>query len=178
MRTGPVRAILGAHTHSPGLSCSAWRASCSGEDTLDPLADAGGATATVHANRNAAAPESLIALLRPNRSDDSGLGRGRKAGGDSWNALTDSRAAEQGSAGPPVGSALAFSTADFRVAYASNAPSDRRMTMADIRKLSTLLDDPALAHRAGCFASLHELHTHRLRGCVGQLEARDPIPRH
>src|SRR5205085_4638817 len=33
----------------------------------------------------------------------------------------------------------------------------------------------ALQRPSGCFVSLHELHTRRLRGCVGQIEARDPV---
>jgi AmmeMemoRadiSam system protein A len=32
-----------------------------------------------------------------------------------------------------------------------------------------------LAQRAGCFVSLHEMRTHRLRGCVGRLEADEPL---
>jgi AmmeMemoRadiSam system protein A len=35
--------------------------------------------------------------------------------------------------------------------------------------------DPALAQPAGCFVSLHELRNHRLRGCVGRLEASGPL---
>jgi AmmeMemoRadiSam system protein A len=35
--------------------------------------------------------------------------------------------------------------------------------------------DEALHQPAGCFVSLHDLQTHRLRGCVGRLEARDPV---
>src|SRR5436309_713668 len=35
--------------------------------------------------------------------------------------------------------------------------------------------DQALHQPAGCFVSLHELGTHRLRGCVGRLEAREPM---
>jgi AmmeMemoRadiSam system protein A len=31
--------------------------------------------------------------------------------------------------------------------------------------------DPDLLQPAGCFVSLHELETHRLRGCIGRLEA-------
>ena len=39
---------------------------------------------------------------------------------------------------------------------------------------------PALPHAelqqpAGCFVSLHELLTHRLRGCVGRIEAKHPL---
>jgi AmmeMemoRadiSam system protein A len=37
--------------------------------------------------------------------------------------------------------------------------------------------DPALAQPAGCFVSLHRLHTHELRGCVGRLDAVDPLIR-
>ena len=35
--------------------------------------------------------------------------------------------------------------------------------------------DHVLHQPAGCFVSLHHLTTHRLRGCVGRLEARDPV---
>jgi AmmeMemoRadiSam system protein A len=36
--------------------------------------------------------------------------------------------------------------------------------------------DPLLPHQpAGCFVTLHMLGTHRLRGCVGRLDARDPL---
>ncbi|HSV12674.1 MAG TPA: AmmeMemoRadiSam system protein A, partial [Tepidisphaeraceae bacterium] len=36
-------------------------------------------------------------------------------------------------------------------------------------------DDPALMQPAGCFVSLHEVGTHRLRGCVGRLDASGPL---
>jgi AmmeMemoRadiSam system protein A len=36
-------------------------------------------------------------------------------------------------------------------------------------------DDPILNQPAGCFVSLHALFDHRLRGCVGQLEARESL---
>jgi len=39
----------------------------------------------------------------------------------------------------------------------------------------TLPDHPELAQPAGCFVSLHELRTHRLRGCVGRLDAKAPL---
>ena len=39
----------------------------------------------------------------------------------------------------------------------------------------TLPDNPELAQPAGCFVSLHELRTHRLRGCVGRLDAKAPL---
>jgi|SRR5690348_7876125 len=35
--------------------------------------------------------------------------------------------------------------------------------------------DPALHQPAGCFVSLHSLTGHRLRGCVGRLEAAGPL---
>jgi uncharacterized protein len=35
--------------------------------------------------------------------------------------------------------------------------------------------DPALIAPAGCFVSLHEIDTHRLRGCVGRLDPELPL---
>ena len=35
--------------------------------------------------------------------------------------------------------------------------------------------DPALVQPAGCFVSLHTQDTHRLRGCVGRLDATAPL---
>jgi AmmeMemoRadiSam system protein A len=35
--------------------------------------------------------------------------------------------------------------------------------------------DPLLHQPAGCFVTLHELYTHRLRGCIGRMEATDPL---
>jgi len=35
--------------------------------------------------------------------------------------------------------------------------------------------DPDLLQPAGCFVSLHERGTHRLRGCIGRLEATQPL---
>jgi AmmeMemoRadiSam system protein A len=35
--------------------------------------------------------------------------------------------------------------------------------------------DPVLDRPAGCFVSLHEKFTHRLRGCVGRIDARQPL---
>jgi AmmeMemoRadiSam system protein A len=37
------------------------------------------------------------------------------------------------------------------------------------------LSDPALSQPAGCFVTLHRLDTHELRGCVGRLDAVDPL---
>jgi AmmeMemoRadiSam system protein A len=39
------------------------------------------------------------------------------------------------------------------------------------------LADPVLAQPAGCFVTLHRLVTHELRGCVGRLDAVDPLVR-
>jgi AMMECR1 domain-containing protein len=35
--------------------------------------------------------------------------------------------------------------------------------------------DPLLLEPAGCFVSLHDLSSKRLRGCVGRLDAKHPI---
>src|ERR1041385_2898675 len=35
--------------------------------------------------------------------------------------------------------------------------------------------DTLLNNRAGCFVSLHERSTHRLRGCIGRLQSPDPL---
>jgi AmmeMemoRadiSam system protein A len=42
---------------------------------------------------------------------------------------------------------------------------------------SSVPGDPPLTQPAGCFVSLHRLHTHELRGCVGRLDAVDPLLR-
>lgn len=34
---------------------------------------------------------------------------------------------------------------------------------------------PELQARAGCFVSLHQAYDHRLRGCVGRLDAKSPL---
>jgi AmmeMemoRadiSam system protein A len=38
-------------------------------------------------------------------------------------------------------------------------------------------DDPGLLQPAGCFVSLHVAASHALRGCVGRMEAVDPLIR-
>src|SRR5258705_1980924 len=38
-------------------------------------------------------------------------------------------------------------------------------------------NDPVLNMPAGCFVSLHDATSHRLRGCVGRLDARTPLIR-
>ena len=35
--------------------------------------------------------------------------------------------------------------------------------------------DPALLQHGGCFVSLHQAATHRLRGCVGRIDAARPL---
>ena len=40
---------------------------------------------------------------------------------------------------------------------------------------SVPIDDPVLAQPAGCFVTLHRAATHELRGCVGRLDATDPL---
>ena len=37
------------------------------------------------------------------------------------------------------------------------------------------VDDPAFTRAAGCFVTLHRLRDHRLRGCIGQMQATDPL---
>src|SRR5438309_1099475 len=37
--------------------------------------------------------------------------------------------------------------------------------------------DPDLLQPAGCFVSLHSLHNHALRGCVGLMDAVEPLIR-
>jgi AmmeMemoRadiSam system protein A len=37
--------------------------------------------------------------------------------------------------------------------------------------------DPALTQLAGCYVSLHASASHALRGCVGRMEAREPLVR-
>ena len=41
--------------------------------------------------------------------------------------------------------------------------------------LTPHVDDPVLLSPAGAFVSLHEIGTQRLRGCVGRLQANDPL---
>jgi AmmeMemoRadiSam system protein A len=37
------------------------------------------------------------------------------------------------------------------------------------------VSDPVLSQPAGCFVTLHARRTHELRGCVGRLDATDPL---
>jgi len=50
-----------------------------------------------------------------------------------------------------------------------------RKSLAGQPNVSFQIPDPALHQPAGCFVSLHRLHTHKLRGCVGRLEANGPL---
>jgi len=67
-------------------------------------------------------------------------------------------------------------TSDAQRALLEIARSTIRSALAgaevDLAKLDGL---PELHQPAGCFVSLHELVTHRLRGCVGTLDARKPM---
>jgi AmmeMemoRadiSam system protein A len=36
-------------------------------------------------------------------------------------------------------------------------------------------NDPILTMAAGCFVSLHDSNTHRLRGCVGRMQSNEPL---
>jgi AmmeMemoRadiSam system protein A len=46
---------------------------------------------------------------------------------------------------------------------------------ADARLEPLPCPDPDLMTPGGCFVSLHELRTHRLRGCVGRMDASQPL---
>lgn len=47
-----------------------------------------------------------------------------------------------------------------------------KLSRAAERALPQGADDPALRQPAGCFVTLHERGTHRLRGCVGRLDTQ------
>jgi uncharacterized protein len=50
-----------------------------------------------------------------------------------------------------------------------------RSTLAGQPPPETQTEELALLQPAGCFVSLHEQETHRLRGCVGRMDATDPL---
>lgn len=50
-----------------------------------------------------------------------------------------------------------------------------REALADGGKNAPACDDPMLRQPAGCFVSLHVLADHRLRGCVGRIEAEHAL---
>jgi AmmeMemoRadiSam system protein A len=53
----------------------------------------------------------------------------------------------------------------------SQSGSDRSSTSPGARPV----DDAALSQVAGCFVTLHSRRTHELRGCVGRLDATEPL---
>ncbi len=50
-----------------------------------------------------------------------------------------------------------------------------RRVLANRESATPVPEDPALLQPAGCFVSLHALASHKLRGCVGRLEANAPL---
>ena len=50
-----------------------------------------------------------------------------------------------------------------------------RSALAGEQIVTSAPADPALHQPAGAFVSLHVLQTHRLRGCVGRLDANQPM---
>ena len=50
-----------------------------------------------------------------------------------------------------------------------------RLENGDVTVEPSAPDEPELMQPAGSFVSLHEIHTHRLRGCVGRLDASVPL---
>lgn len=57
----------------------------------------------------------------------------------------------------------------IRRALRGDGPSDAEDAQA--------MADPVLAQPAGCFVTLHRIQSHELRGCVGRLDAVDPLLR-
>src|SRR3954447_23888633 len=54
----------------------------------------------------------------------------------------------------------------------------RRVIRASLSSEQIVIETPsdlALNQPAGAFVSLHELQSHRLRGCVGRLDASQPM---
>lgn len=69
-------------------------------------------------------------------------------------------------------------TADQRRILLDAARESIRSALGDVRAESShdvLADDPVLHQPAGCFVTLHMLANHRLRGCVGRLDSREPL---
>ena len=50
-----------------------------------------------------------------------------------------------------------------------------RTVLRGERATSPQITDPVLLTECGCFVSLHEIGTHRLRGCVGRVRASAPL---
>lgn len=51
----------------------------------------------------------------------------------------------------------------------------RALGGADEPPVAVDRDDPEMAQAAGCFVSLHRLQSHRLRGCIGRLDAHGAL---
>lgn len=72
---------------------------------------------------------------------------------------------EQGQSILDLARATIYRTLQLQLALAPN----------ELASLHTDLSDPVLDMPAGCFVSLHQAQTHKLRGCVGRLDAREPL---
>jgi uncharacterized protein len=66
-------------------------------------------------------------------------------------------------------------SADSRCQLLDIARAALRAAVAEREPVLTSPPAPELLHPAGCFVSLHERETHRLRGCIGRLEATGPL---
>ena len=70
-------------------------------------------------------------------------------------------------------------TAEQRQFLLNAARAVIRANLGDATALATALcgpePDAALCQPAGCFVSLHQRPNHRLRGCVGRLDAHGPL---
>ncbi|MDB5354534.1 MAG: hypothetical protein JWN24_987 [Phycisphaerales bacterium] len=62
-----------------------------------------------------------------------------------------------------------------RAALLATARTTIRHALAGAAEPPSVCDDPILLQPAGCFVSLHRQHDRGLRGCVGQLEAAEPL---
>ena len=65
-------------------------------------------------------------------------------------------------------------SADDQALLLDLARASIRATLAGNAEPATA-DSPTLRQPAGCFVSLHEMGSHRLRGCVGRLDAKAPL---
>lgn len=52
-----------------------------------------------------------------------------------------------------------------------------RAALSGAERLEPDLDHPAMAQPAGCFVSLHKTGSHKLRGCIGRIDAAGPLGR-
>ena len=51
----------------------------------------------------------------------------------------------------------------------------RQSLRGGVRVAAPPTSDPVLSMPAGCFVTLHERGSHRLRGCIGRLQTTDPL---